>query len=83
MSFQPKFKVSTLFDFVPKQRQPSDSALFESIITFNKTRSLKNNYNLTTKRIAFDTKSIEWFMIKLSISFLKHVHNIAFEEVLF
>ena len=94
MSFQPKFKVSTLFDFVPKQQKPTDSALFKPTkyftitlspwsITSNKTQSLKNNCNLTTKRIAFDNKSIEWFMIKSLITFLTHVHNIAFEDGMF
>ena len=91
MSFQPKIKVSTLFDFVPKQRKPAYSTLFKSTkyvtttlnpwnITSNKTQSLTNNCNLTTNRIAFDNKSIEWFVIKSSIAFLRHVHNIDFEE---
>ena len=94
MSFQPKIKVSTLFDFVPKQRKPAYSTLFKSTkyvtttlnpwnITSNKTQSLTNNCNLTTNRIAFDNKSIEWFMIKSFIVFLTHVHNIAFEEGIF
>ena len=94
MFFQPKIKVSTLFDFVPKQRKPADSTLFKSTkyftttlspwsITSNKTQSLTNSCNLTTKRIAFDNKSIEWFMIKSFIVFLTHVHNITFEEGIF
>ena len=90
MFLQSKFKVSTLFDFFPKQRKPAGSALFKSTksstttlrswSTSNKTQSLNDNSNLTTKRIVFDKQSIEWFMIKSSRQFLTHLHNIAYEE---